>query len=272
MMNKVYPFLLSVPHGGTAIPPGLGDRILLTGEEIRYYSDPASLELYDFRERVQGYLEASVSRVLVDLNRPPYYLPPRHTDGVVKTVTPDGIEIWKDRCVPDLPCIHRLLMTHYFPYHDRINILLDTLPVELAIDCHTMTPVGAPRNHDAGKKRPLVCIGNNGNSSGEPRPHALLTCPPGWARALARTFREIFPGPGDVLLNEPYPGGFIPNAHYWHKGVPWIQLELNRSLYEVPSGTHPGPAAVDGERVRNLHDTIWNVLSTFWDGLQQGPV
>jgi N-formylglutamate deformylase len=252
------------------VPSGLADRILLDSEEILYYSDPGTLQLYDFRGRVLGYLEASVSRVLVDLNRPPYYLPPRHTDGVVKTVTPDGKGIWKEGCAPDLPGIHHLLMHHYFPYHDRINVLLDTLPVKLAIDCHTMTPVGAPRNHDAGKKRPLVCIGNNGDATGDPRPHALLTCPPEWVRSLAGTFREIYPGAGQVTLNEPYSGGFIPNAHYWHKGIPWIQLELNRSLYEEAPGMHPGRVIVEEERIRDLHEIIWKVLTTFWDGLPVG--
>jgi N-formylglutamate deformylase len=264
-MGKVYPFLISVPHGGTEVPPELADRIRLTPDDLRYYSDPGTPALYDYREGVQGFIEASVSRVLVDLNRPPYYLPPRHTDGVVKTVTPDGMAIWKEGSAPDLPGIHRLLMQYFFPYHDRINILLDTLPVQLAIDCHTMTPVGAPRNHDAGKKRPFVCIGNNGNVDGGPRPHALLTCPQEWARSLAGAFREEFSGPGDVTLNEPYSGGFIPNAHYWHKGIPWIQLELNRSLYEADSGTDPARPAVDGERLSNLHGIIWEILTKFWD-------
>jgi N-formylglutamate deformylase len=266
-MEKIYPFLLSVPHGGTTVPGELEEKIMLTPDEIRYYSDPGTRRLYDYRAEVQGYIEASVPRVLVDLNRPPYYLPPRHTDGVVKTVTPDGIRIWKEGCAPDLPGIHRLLMRHYFPYHDRINVLLDTLPVKLAIDCHTMTPIGAPRNHDAGKKRPLVCIGNNGNAEGGARPHALLTCPQEWVRSLAGVFRQKFPGPGEVTLNEPYSGGFIPNAHYWHKGIPWIQLELNRSLYEETPGIYPGHVNVDEERIRDLHRVIWEVLTGFWDGL-----
>jgi N-formylglutamate deformylase len=264
-MGKVYPFLLSVPHGGTKVPPGISDRILLSPDEIRYYSDPGTLMLYNYQGSVQGYIGASVSRVLVDLNRPPYYLPPRHTDGVVKMLTPDGREIWKEGCAPDLPAIHRLLMNHYFPYHDRINLLLDTLPVELAIDCHTMTPIGAPRNHDAGKIRPLVCIGNTGNAHGDPRPHALLTCPPEWVRSLADAFREKFQGPGEVTLNEPYSGGFIPNAHYWHKGIPWIQLELNRSLYEGTPEMPPGHVTVDEERIRDLHRVVWEAITGFWD-------
>jgi N-formylglutamate deformylase len=268
-MGKVYPFLISVPHGGTEVPPELADRIRLTPDELRYYSDPGTTVLYDYRERVQGYIEASVSRVLVDLNRPPYYLPPRHTDGVVKMVTPDGMPIWNEGSAPDLPGIHRLLMAYFFPYHDRINSLLDSLPVKLAIDCHTMTPVGAPRNHDTGKKRPLVCIGNNGNADGGPRPHALPTCPQEWARSLAGAFREEFPGPGDVTLNEPYSGGFIPNAHYWHKGVPWIQLELNRLLYEDVSGPGPGHPAVNRERLGDLHEIIWEILTKFWDEIPE---
>jgi formiminoglutamase len=54
---------------------------------------------------------------------------------------------------------------------------------------------------------------------------------------LADAFREEFCFDHEVAINNPFTGGFITNAHYWHKGIPWVQLEVNRSLYEFDTRT-----------------------------------
>jgi N-formylglutamate deformylase len=72
-----YPFLLTIPHGGVRIPEEIAGLIALTSAEIGYFSDPATGLLYQFQGSVSHVLTTAISRMVVDLNRPPYHLPPR---------------------------------------------------------------------------------------------------------------------------------------------------------------------------------------------------
>lgn len=238
--------------------------IVLTEAELQYYSDPATRILYRFRERVVSYLDTPISRMVVDLNRPPYHLPPRHPDGVVKQKTVHGTPVYRNESLPDIRIIHRLMMDHYFPYHAEIDRLLDSGRICFAMDCHSMFPVGPPAHRDAGKERPLVCLGNNGDEQGEPREGSLATCPAPWIRALAAAFREELGGKGTVAINKPFSGGFITNAHYWHKGIPWVQIEMNRNLYEEDTGAQ-GISMVREDCLFSTGKSIWSAICSFWD-------
>ena len=170
--------------------------------------------------------------------------------------------------MPDITLVHRLLVKHFFPFQEKIDRLLDKHGIRAAFDCHTMLGYGPPLKDDAGKDRPLICLGNNGDKNGDRRPGTLSTCPADWIRLLAVIFREEFPE-GEVTLNTPYAGGFISIAHYWHRAIPWMQIELNRSLYESGERGVPLPGAIDMRRVDELRERIWPVLTRFWDEI--GP-
>jgi N-formylglutamate deformylase len=260
-----YPFLLTIPHGGTAVPAEVSGTLALTPGEITYYSDPATSILYHFPDRVASTLETSVSRMVVDLNRPPYHLPPRYPDGVVKSLTVHGADTYRE--LPDITQIHRLLMTHYFPFHAGIDRILGTGEMVLALDCHSMLPSGPPSHPDSGKPRPAICLSNNGDPEGRQRPGKLSTCPADLITALADSFREQLPAGTGVLINSPFTGGFIINAHYWHTGVPFVQVEVNRGLYETGSG--PGDSVVDIDRAEKTRALIWQALAGFWDGYEE---
>ncbi|MDI9632878.1 MAG: N-formylglutamate amidohydrolase [Methanolinea sp.] len=264
-MKKRLPILVSIPHCGVRVPREVRSRVSLSDRALSYYSDPASDLLYDMGDSVISCLRSEISRVVVDLNRPPYHLPPRYPDGVVKTRTSLGQPVWKDGWQPDLPCIHRLLLSHYFPYHAEIDrVLLAHKPsrrILAGLDCHTMVPVGLPGQPDEGKKRPLFCLSNNGDGTGNARPGALPTCPAGWILALRDSIREHFAGKGGVEINHPFHGGFIVNAHYWHTGVPWIQVEMNRAVYESARSSPDTGSIVDGERVEETRETLREVLA-----------
>ena len=261
-----YPFLISVPHGGTRVAEEVRSLVALTPPELAYYSDPATPALYPFRDRVSSYCDTDISRMVVDLNRPPYHLPPRYPDGVVKLRTVDGKPVYLDGRYPDITVIHRLLMKHYFPYHAELDRLLGSGQVALALDCHSMLPYGPPAQRDAGRERPVICLGNNGDEHGRQRPGALATCPDNVITSLATSFREEFGTDGLVTINTPFSGGFIANAHYWHMGIPWIQIEVNRRLYEDGSGS-PGTASVEQEGIIRTGRRIWQVLCSFWDDI-----
>jgi N-formylglutamate amidohydrolase len=263
-LMRRYPFLVSVPHGGTRVPEEVLDLVALTPDELAYYSDPATRALYQFHDRVVSYLDTEVSRMVVDLNRPPYHLPPRYPDGVIKLRTVHDTPVFRDGDLPDIRVIHRLLMDHYFPYHAEIDRLLDPNQIAFAVDCHSMLPHGPPAHRDAGKERPLICLGNNGDDQGRQRPGSLSTCPAPWIQALAAAFREEFGESGDITINKPFSGGFISNAHFWHKGIPWVQIEVNRSLYEN-STEFTGMSSICHDDLLSTGKRTWSAICSFWD-------
>jgi formiminoglutamase len=261
-MNNRYPFLISIPHGGVTIPEVLMERSALTSSDILYYSDPDTRSLFDFREWVVAVLDTEISRIFVDLNRPPYALPPRHNDGVVKYSTAEGKPVYRNGSIPDITLLHQVLMRHYFPYHAQLDQILETREISLALDCHSMLPVGPPGSKDEGRVRPMICLGNNGDREGKAKKDRLATCTAEWITGLADAFREEFLLDKQVTINHPFSGGFITNAHYWHTGVPFVQLEVNRVLYE--SGDAFGREESTVDRIRMLKQKIWNALHRFW--------
>ena len=264
MVKKQYPFLISIPHGGTEVPEIIRPLLLLDNDELCYYCDPSTRIVFGFEDRIAAYIDTPVSRMVVDLNRPPLPLPPRDPDGIIKVRTIDGKNVYRPGLLPDMHLIHHLLKTHYFPYHQQIDELIDRHPVRIAFDCHSMLPYGSPDQKDAGKSRPLICLGNNGDRRGRARKGSIATCSAEWITTLAGVFREEFSFDREVAINNPFSGGFISNAHFWHKGIPWIQVEINRSLYERDRSSVHTQKEID-DRIIRLHEKIWNVLTTFWN-------
>lgn len=264
-MVSRYPFLISIPHGGTIIPPELSGRLQLSQRKIRHYSDPRTRRLYDFRTNVAAVIDTTISRMAIDLNRPPLPLPPRDPDGIIKTRTIDGTNVYRPGRLPDLPLIHRLMMHWYFPYHQRIDELIDRHAVQIAFDCHSMLPVGSAEQKDAGRMRPLICLGNNGDRNGRAKKNGIATCPAPMIESLADAFRQEFSLNREVAVNNPFSGGFIANAHYWRKGIPWIQIEINRTLYEPVRGSPARSGGIPTVPIPGLRDRIWRVLAAFGD-------
>jgi formiminoglutamase len=267
MAKKLFPFLISVPHGGTKVPDSIRPLLLIGENDLRYYCDPDTRTVFGYKDRVAAYIDTPLSRMVVDLNRPPLPLPLRDPDGIIKVKTIDGRQVYRPGHLPDIHHIHHLLMTHYFPYHQRIDELIDRKPVRIAFDCHSMLPYGSKDQKDAGKKRPLICLGNNGDLQGRAKKGSITTCPDEWIKTLAGVFREEFSLDKEVAINNPFSGGFISNAHYWRKGIPWIQIEINRSLYE-PDGSSAHRQKEIRNRMLWLKEKVWDVLTSFWSCVQ----
>ena len=266
-MKRRYPFLISVPHGGTMVPRSLRDRLALTGTGILYYCDPETRRIFRYRERVEAYIDTNISRMVVDLNRPPLPLPGRDPDGIIKRRTIDGKEVYRPGMFLNMREAQKLLQKHYFPYHQAIDELIDRNDVKIAFDCHSMLPSGSCGQNDAGRPRPAICLSNNGDRRGRAKKDSVITCPEAWIVRLAGAFRASFPPGTDVAINTPFSGGFIANAHYWRKGVPWVQVEVNRALYENGDPMGRKNPAPDPARIRTVRENVWSALTLFWDGL-----
>jgi formiminoglutamase len=131
-----------------------------------------------------------------------------------------------------------------------------------------MLPYGSESQKDAGKARPLICLGNNGDRQGRAKKGSIATCSEEWMSTLAGVFKEEFSLDKEVAVNNPFSGGFISNAHYWHKGIPWIQIEINRALYEpAPPSSCSGNDIED--RALLVKEKIWKVLTVFWGRVRE---
>jgi len=255
-----YPFLISIPHGGISVPPEVRRLVNLSHGEIVFNSDPHTRLLYGFDDAVEALVDFEFSRIFVDTNRPPYDYPPRTQDGVVKVITQDGTPIYRRGQVPGRELIGALLQNYYYPFHERLTRALDTERIEVAFDCHSMLPHSPPVRKDAGLPRPLFCLSNRGDRHGKPfKRGGLVTCPPEWLQAFTRAFQSEFEGEGRVAMNDPFKGGFISVAHYRRKRIPWIQVEINRGLYETPD------CEIDDSRLKGLAERIFSAFTGFWD-------
>ena len=237
----------------------------LSRDEVTFYSDPGTRKIYDFRSKVAAFIDTPVSRVVVDLNRPPYHLAPKYPDGAIKSITGFGTPVYLDNWFPDINLVHRLMVNHFFPYHEEIDRLTDERQVKIAFDCHSMLPEGLPDRDDKGVPRPLICLGNNGDLDGGPRSGVLSTCSRELIQDLAKYFRNEFKNDGIVSINKPYAGGFICISHHWHRDIPWVQIEVNRGLYERETQGPQKPGYVDKSAAKELQGRIWDVLADFWD-------
>jgi len=266
-----YPFLFSIPHGGVSVPPEVRGLVNLSRKEIVFNSDPHTRLLYGFDDAVEALVDFEVSRIFVDTNRAPYEYPPRAQDGVIKVITQDGTPVYRKGLVPGRELIGTLLQKYYFPFHNRLADVIDTHPVEVAFDCHSMLPKAPPVRMDAGRPRPLFCLSNRGDRFGKPlRKGGHVTCPPEWLSALARSFQAEFDGEGRVAMNEPFRGGFITVAHHRRTRTPWIQIEINRDLYETEEYIDPGTHKVDEARIAELRGRILSAVAGFWEEISGG--
>ncbi|PIQ95757.1 MAG: N-formylglutamate amidohydrolase, partial [Nitrospinae bacterium CG11_big_fil_rev_8_21_14_0_20_56_8] len=210
--------------------------------------------IYGLREEVMAYVEAHVARVVIDLNRPPGERAPVFPDGVIKSHTCHGVPVYGQGMEPGEELAALLMREHYDPYHNLIRSILDSrTDLKLALDCHSMEPVGPTLGPDPGQPRPLICLGIRGGRS----------CPRDWGGRLAACFREEFQLPEEeVMIDRPFSGGYITQT-YGQRTIPWIQVEMNRRLYLDPAWFDAKTLRMDPARLDDLRGRFRRVLENF---------
>jgi formiminoglutamase len=217
---KKLPFLISIPHGGDRMPKELAKLACISDVDIFDDIDPFTSDIFDLGAKATEVITTDIARTFVDLNRATDDLPPGNPDGVVKTMTCYGKPIYKTEILED-GIIHQLLKSYYGPYHEKLRNAVTRPDIELALDCHSMAAVGPQISPDKGEQRPLICLGNVHGKS----------CEYKTVEKLARCFQEAFSiESDDVTINQPFSGGYITRT-YGDNPIPWIQVEINRSLY-----------------------------------------
>jgi len=94
-----------------------------------------------------------------------------------------------------------------------------------------------------------------------------ITCPPEWIQALSESFRHVFGNEGEITINNPFLGGYISQVHYGRRGISWIQIEINRTLYLNEAHLEPSEIMVKEEIIRALQEKIAHAIIQFWTGI-----
>ena len=258
MKDHKLPVLISIPHGGTLVPKEMRGLFQLGEQEVLRDGDTWTREIFDFREEVLELVETPVPRVVIDLNRGKEDLPPDNFDGVVKTKSVFLNPVWQNPEGLEEAQRKHLIEKYYDPYYNKILKALENPAVKLGLDCHSMLPEN-PFDETA-EKRPLFCISNRGGKAGE-----LVKEPLSAPRELLLSFKESLEkefGKGSVQLNDPFSGGYITRYFGMKKNVPWIQLEVNRSLYLPSEGPiTESPGEEHREKVKELNRRIFKAIT-----------
>lgn len=220
------PFILSVPHCGTAFPDELKHAFIAEKMGQPDDTDWFVHELYNFASELGiTIIHARYSRWVIDLNRDPESKP-LYNDGRIitaLTTTTDffGNPIYVNESFhPDQTEVERRLETYYWPYINKIQELLDARKEEfgkaLLWDAHSIRHFVPTIRKEI---FPDMILGTNDGRSAD---HKYIDI------ALA----ELRQSTKQVNYNDPFKGGFITrNFGKPENGIHALQLEMNKILY-----------------------------------------
>lgn len=253
---KKLPVIISIPHGGTMVPAEIRDQVCLSKRDLFDDSDTFTKEIYNLEKKVEIVIAADIARAFVDLNRTVSDRPPKNPDGVVKTHTCFNQPIFKNGFILDKNLIEIIINRYYEPYHKRIRDSMQRFKIKLALDCHSMAAVGPPISPDVGKKRNfMICLGNRNGKS----------CDLKLVKKLAECFQSEFSlKKKDIKINKPFSGGYIVQT-YGMNPIPWIQVEMNQTLYLTSPWFNYSTLKIDVERVKELNQMFEKTLIMFFN-------
>jgi formiminoglutamase len=256
------PVLLSIPHGGTKMPPELEGRVCIEPVDLFDDSDAFTRGIFDLGDRAAAVLYASIARAFVDLNRSTEDIPPRNPDGLIKSMTCYGKPIYIKGKEPGPALMRKLVSRYYHPYHRKIREIIKNnknREILLALDCHSMAVTAPAVAPDTGEQRPLICLGNVHGQS----------CPAEIVGRLAECFCSAFSiDEDDIAINRPFSGGYITRTYGCDSGsescIPWVQVELNRSFYLRAPWFDRSSLRIDHGRLEELNAMFARTLELFF--------
>jgi formiminoglutamase len=226
------PLILSMPHGGRDLVPGLAERLSDAGRALAD-TDWWIERLYDFAGDLDaGVVRTQLSRTVIDVNRDPSgasLYPGQTTTGLCPTETFDGVPLYGDGAVPDAAEIADRREHYFAPYHTALAAQIERAKAvhgyALLYDCHSIRSE-VPRLFEGAL--PVFNIGTNGGTS----------CAPGVQQAVADVCAaaEAY----SHVVNGRFKGGWITRRYGAPEaGVHAVQMELAQHAYmdEAPPWT-----------------------------------
>ncbi|GBQ87435.1 N-formylglutamate amidohydrolase [Acetobacter nitrogenifigens DSM 23921 = NBRC 105050] len=254
------PILVTIPHAGTALAPGMEARMTVRGLRLPD-TDWYMPDLYNGAAlRGVGVLTAHYSRYVVDLNRgadDAALYPGRPSTGLAPHLTFDGTPIYLEGEAPGGEEIAQRTEAYWRPYHDAVTAELKRLRAKhgwaILWDAHSIRSQ-VERLFEG--VLPDLNVGTNSGAS----------C----AASLSNAVMEQVGMSPDYthVLNGRFRGGYT-TRHYGTPGtgVHAVQLEIAQSTY-LASEDDPWPA--DATKSARLRDAINGLLDTLLSWTPEG--
>jgi N-formylglutamate amidohydrolase len=229
--------VLHVPHGSRAITAEARRSILLDDEALAIELDLMTdahtgliaASAAAAATRSPWLLENQYSRLVVDPERFPDEREEMRAVGMgaVYTCTSHGQRLRHDDDERD----RALLARHYRPYAAGVSDLVDARLAAtgraVIVDLHSYPSRPLPYELHAGGPRPAICLGTD-----------PFHTPPELIAAARAAFADF----GDVELDTPFAGCYVPLKHYRRQpAVTGIMVEFRRDTYlDEPAGPPTG--------------------------------
>ncbi|MGH8494975.1 MAG: N-formylglutamate amidohydrolase [Gammaproteobacteria bacterium] len=251
------PVLVSIPHAGTAVPPRIFATFASDAMRGLPMTDWHVHCLYDFLPQLGiDVLQATYSRFVIDLNRPPDprpLYPGRFETGLVAGQTFQGEPIYSTP--PDAAEIEERKRRFYEPYHARLDDLLEAkrrrFGRAVLIDAHSVA--SSPSLLHGALDRDIYLGDRDGATCGS------------WLREF---FEHAFTRAGlKVSLNEPYKGGYTTDHYGRLPGIEALQIEMCQRVYMDEKGPD---AALGHPRFAATREMLRDIFQRFVTTIARG--
>ncbi|MFC4942184.1 N-formylglutamate amidohydrolase [Pseudonocardia sp. GCM10023141] len=251
--NNASPVLLHVPHAGTRIPPWVREHLLLDDAGLAaevaaltdHHTDTIAAAAADAARLRPFVLVNEVSRFAVDPERFPDEREEMAAVGMAAVYTHGTLR----QRIRSADAEHEaaLLAAFYTPWADAVRAAVDARLAAtgraVLIDVHSYATVALPYELHATGPRPAICLGTD----------AAHTPP-----ELLDSARGAFAGLGEVTVNSPFAGTYVPLAHHGtDRRVASIMIEIRRDTYMTePDGPPDAGAGRVAAALAQLIDAI----------------
>ena len=248
------PLVVSMPHSGLALSPGLEARLT---ERARALPDTDwhIPELYDFLGDLNAsVIRANYSRYVVDLNRDPSgqsLYPGQATTGLVPTEFFDGEPLYLEGQAPVATETEQRRQAFHAPYHEALFDLIDHVRAvhgyAVLWDAHSIASV-VPRLFEG--RLPDLNLGTNTGQS----------CAPDIQAAAEATMAET--SAYETISNGRFKGGWI-TRHYGQPkhNVHALQMEIAQIAYMAESA----PYTFDADKADRLRPVLKSIIQAALD-------
>lgn len=236
--------VLDIPHGGRQIVPELKSLLHpdIQDLDLLREADLPSDQIYQEQGAIPDDQKIAFDhlRTLIDANREEEDF---SRDGVVKTHTNGLKQLYKDPSGIPHELAKRLVDQYARPHWARLEAAIRRSEVRFVLLSHTMQSVGPLGGVGPGQVRPLICLGNGGDSEGNTQKPYQLT------RELMEFLRDEFRrkmgslsltgvvhNGVDVSFNAPFIGtrSIERIGPRILQGRTAILMEVNRSIFYDP--------------------------------------
>ena len=233
--DPMSPLLVHVPHAATDIPYWVREDIVLSDDEL---ADELAHMTDAHIHRIAAAAAERVplppwmfvnllSRLVVDPERFPDGREQMHAVGMGAVYTRTSAGKPLRRAGPQGEAA--LLNQYFYPYArafaDLVDERLALVGRAIVIDVHSYPQAALPYELHRHTKRPAVCLGVD----------TIHT--PG---ALVDLATKAFAPVGDVSIDEPFAGTYVPKRHYGvDRRVESLMIEIRRDTYMTEPGGPP---------------------------------